>query len=237
MIVSNRDIAAQVRLVSCHTPNVLHSSKASHWADHPPKACSIASAGVVHPERCLAELLAARTVARVHGMGCHYMERTARATIWPVQKTRRKTVQYVVSTRRKGMDVRPSLAPRTGLFTGWYQEQGVAFGCACVCGLHQPHPPSTAAPRHGLTYRNLKHMCCKVTVMAALSLQSAVLSGTTFHCCTSQAAALLCKERLWKSGKAPALGPSIHAHHCQKPRVPNFSQVDRNISKGSDLNP
>ena len=163
MIVSNRDIAAQVRLVLCQRPNVLHSSSASHRADHPPKACSIASAGVVHPEGCLAELLAARTVARVHRMGCHYMERTARATIWPEQKARRKTVQYVVSTRRKGMGVRPSLAPRTGHFTGWYQTQGVAVGCACVCGLYQPHPPSTAAPRHGLTFRNLKHMCCKVT--------------------------------------------------------------------------
>ena len=78
--------------------------------------------------------------------------------------------------------------PRTGHITGWYQTQGVAFGCACVCGLHQPHPPSTAAPRHGLAFRNLlrrglKHMCCKVTVMAALSLQSAVLLGTTAARC------------------------------------------------------
>ncbi len=178
--MSNRDIAPQVWLVFLQMPKVLHSSNASHRADKLPKACSIANAGVVHRERCLAELLAARTVARVHQMGCHCMERTARATIWPVQKVRGKTVQYVLSTRRKGMDVQPSLAPRTRHFTGWYQTQGVAFGCLCVRGLNQPHPPSTAAPRDGLTFRNLKHMCCKVTVMAALSSAERHFVGHNF---------------------------------------------------------
>ena len=130
--------------------------------------------------RCLADLLAARTVARMHQMGCHYMERTARATIWPVQKLRRKPLQYALSTTRNGMNVRPSLAPRARHVTGWNQIQGIAFGCACVCGLHQPHPPSTAATRHGLTFWNVKHMCCKITVMAALRSAERRFVGHSF---------------------------------------------------------